>query len=325
VFAKIPILHIISSMSNLSEVNSLLITGANGFVGRSIIDQISMLSDEDLPQELLLVTRQGLDFDLPVNLRTVSKVLSQDLTQKWNFDNNVSHIINLAADGSKTSYSTEANDTFSSIVTNLISWVSTNQKAPRVFHASSGACSEYKPISGMKNLSNPKSDFAQNRLKAERDLQRASEDFNFELSIGRLYAFSGIHLLRKSQYAISNFIKSGISTKVVKVTGDPNTVRSYLHQDDMANWILAALVAKEPQINLEIGSNDAVTIKELAEFVAQETSAQLSFAAEPPPGDIYLPNNQATRDKLGVTECKSWKLAVSEMIGVERKSDYVNF
>jgi hypothetical protein len=93
----------------------------------------------------------------------------------------------------------------------------------------------------------------------------------------------------------------------------------------MAKWVLAALVCKDPHTDLEIGSSDAVTIRELAEFIAHETSAQLFFGTEPHQGDVYLPNNQATKDKLGVDEGKNWKLAVAEMINVEGKRSYGTF
>lgn len=312
-------------MFDLSAVDSLLITGTNGFVGRSIIDQIAKLSPQHLPHKLLLVSRQGLDFDLPANLRPVTTVLNQDLTQNWEFDKEVSHIINLAADGSRAPYSDTANSTFTLIVNNLVSWVSTFQKSVRIFHASSGSCSGFKPINQTSNPFNPKSSFAQNRLQAEVALMKASSDIGFELSIGRLFTFSGIHLLRKSQYAISDFIKSAISSNVIKITGDPNTVRSYLHQDAMANWILAALLCKDPHTSLEIGSSDTVTIRELAEFVAHETSAELFFGTESHQGDMYIPNNQNTKDKLGVAEGMSWKLAVTEMINVEGKKFHGTF
>lgn len=312
-------------MINLSAVESLLITGTNGFVGRSIIDQISKVDSQHLPNELLLVTRKGLDFELPLNLRGVSTVLDQDLTQKWKFDKKVSHVINLAADGSKSPYSTAANDTFTSIVTNLVSWISTFQKSPRIFHASSGACSGFRPISNSSEASNTKSSFSQNRLEAELILKKASSDFGFELSIGRLFTFSGVHLLKKGQYAISDFIKSAIATNAIKISGDPNTVRSYLHQDAMANWILQALVCKQPHTNLEIGSSESVTLRELAEFIAQETSAVISFPTEPNHGDVYLPNNQETKDKLGVIEGVNWKIAVQEMINFEGKKSHGTF
>ena len=309
-------------MLNLNGVQSLLITGTNGFVGRSIIDQIAKVDVQELPHELLLVTREGLDFDLPTRLIPITTILCHDLTEKWNFRKEVSHIINLAADGSKDPYSISANSTFTSIVTNLVSWVSTFQKSVRIFHASSGACSEFRPLSSSSDQFNPKSSFKQNRLDAELILKRASVDFGFELSIGRLFTFSGTHLLGKNHYAISNFIKSAISTKNIKILGDPNTVRSYLHQEAMANWILQALICNDVHTCLEIGSSEKVTIKELAEFIAQETSASISFAAKLHEGDIYLPDNQETKDKLGVAEGKKWKQAVAEMISVEGKQSH---
>jgi nucleoside-diphosphate-sugar epimerase len=306
-------------MLNLSGVESLLITGTNGFVGRSIIDQIAKIDPQSLPLRLLLVTRKGLDFDLPARLKPITTVFCHDLTQKWEFDREVSHIINLAADGSRSPYSDTANNTFTSIVANLVSWVSTFQKSLRVFHASSGACSGYVPLSYSSDPSNPKFSFAQNRLEAESVLKKASSDFGFELSIGRLFSFSGTYLMGKGQYAISDFIKSAIATSAIQISGDPNTVRSYLHQEAMANWIIKALICKEAYTGLEIGSSEKITIKELAEFVAQETSASVVFPTEPHLGDIYLPNNQETKDKLGVTEGKSWKVSVIEMINFERK------
>lgn len=312
-------------MINLSGVESLLITGANGFVGRSIIDQIAKVDSHLLPREIFLVTRRGLTFELPIKLNVITKVLNHDLTQKWHFDKEVSHIINLAADGSKSCYSATANDTFNSIVTNLVLWVSTFRKSPRIFHASSGVCSGIRSLSELSASFNPKSSFAQNRLDAELALKRASSEFGFELSIGRLFTFSGTHILTKDQYAISNFIKSAITNNSIKIIGDPNTVRSYLHQDAMANWILQALICKKTYTNLEIGSSEMVTLRELAEFVAHKTAASISFPTNPQRGDIYLPNNQATKDKLGVSEGKNWKMAVEEMLSVERKKFHGTF
>ena len=99
-------------MLDLSAINSLLITGTNGFVGRSLIDQIASLNRDSLPGRLILLTRHGLEFDLPVNLSEISTVLERDLTKDWMLDQDVSHLINLAADGSKSPYSPEANKIF---------------------------------------------------------------------------------------------------------------------------------------------------------------------------------------------------------------------
>jgi nucleoside-diphosphate-sugar epimerase len=157
-------------------------------------------------------------------------------------------------------------------------------------------------------------DFVENRIQAESDLIQAAERFGFELSIGRLYTFSGKYLTQKKQYAISEFVSSASRSKIINVKGDPDTVRSYLHQEHMAKWIIKALICKEEHFDLQIGSNYSVTIRELAEYVAEETGSDITYSASPAPKDVYLPTNDETRFILGVEEGKNWKIAVNEML-----------
>ena len=86
----------------------------------------------------------------------------------------------------------------------------------------------------------------------------------------------------------------------------------------MSEWILRATTAVPDSI-LQIGSNEAVTILQLAEYISQKTGAEVEFYKEPSGGDIYIPDNTDTRIKLGVEEGKNWKEAVLEMIAEARK------
>ena len=86
----------------------------------------------------------------------------------------------------------------------------------------------------------------------------------------------------------------------------------------MSEWILTALAASELNSSHQIGSNEAVTIGQLAKFIALETGAEIDYAKEPSSGDIYIPDNTETRIKLGVEEGKGWKEAVLEMIAKAR-------
>jgi nucleoside-diphosphate-sugar epimerase len=299
---------------NLGTVESLLITGSNGFVGQSIVNQISHLDQKSLPKKIVLATRAGLTFTLPESLESITTFVSQDLSKEWEFDHNVSHLINLAADGSNSPYSENANQVFTAITRNLISWIGKSHSNPKVFHASSGACFGRFPIDGIKDESYTKSNFEINRINAEALLKNSAANLDFELTIGRLFTFSGNLLLSKGQYAITDFIKSAIDSRNVIVSGDPRTVRSYLHQDAMAHWILKSLIMNTAGMTLQIGSSHAVTIKELAEFIAQKTSTQVTYNNSPAIGDIYLPKNEETRTKLGVEEGVNWNNAVEEMI-----------
>lgn len=310
-------------MLNLSSVESLLITGANGFVGRSLLGQMSKLAPSNFPKKIVLVSRSGLNFELPKNLEACSTLFEQDLTSEWVFQERVSHLINLAADGSQDPYSDEANQTFLSIVQNLISWISKMESKPRVFHASSGACYGRVPLEENEaTTTHVKSDFALVRIQAENLLKKAAKENNFDLTIARLFTFSGILLLSKNQYAITDFVKNGVEGRDIYIKGDPRTLRSYLHQDAMANWILKSLVMENSVTTLQVGSGTAVSIGELAEFVAGKTGVQVQYSQAPVRGDIYLPNNLETRTKLGVEEGLCWQKAVEEMIEALRTDNH---
>jgi nucleoside-diphosphate-sugar epimerase len=303
-----------SQILNLSNMESLLITGANGFVGQAIIQKLGTLNPRNLPREIVLVTRNGLKVNLPLSLREITCVVSQDLTKPWNIPHQSSHVINLAADGSHAPYSKEASDSFILIGRNLINWIKNLEAHVDLFHASSGACFDYVSSDKSKHLSNGKVEFINSRIQVEEELVRASKNNDLRLSIGRLFTFSGNLILQKNQYAITEFIKSGLCERHIRVNGNAETVRSYLHEDAMAHWVLRATINPVELNPLQIGSNQPVTIKELAEYVAEITGAEVTYASTSQPPDFYLPNNEETRSSLAVNEGTTWKIAVQEMI-----------
>ena len=305
-------------MLSLNQVRSLMITGASGFVGRSVIDYLSKLPQEKLPLEILLVTRNGIPFPLARNIKTITKIIKSDLRQPWSIDFQPTHVINLAADGSFAPYSAEANRDFELIVRNLLSWISDRTEKPRLFHASSGACTEYELNLSNEGIFSPRYEFAKSRKNVEEILESASKSLSFDLSVARLFSFSGTNLLKKRQYAISDFVNSAVLENQIYIKGNPNTIRSYLHQESMAEWILAALISTYVNTNLQIGSLSPVTLHDLATYVSEITHAIVSYSKNPPLADTYLPNNLDTRAKLGVEEGKSWEIAVEEMVNEMR-------
>ena len=305
-------------MLNLQDLDSILITGSNGFVGRSVVEYLGKLNNSLLPREIILVTRNGLTYKIPASISPFSRVIEQDLLDDWQFDAKPTHIINLAADGSRSPYSQESNDSYVLLNRNLVDWVSRQEKQVKIFHASTGACFGYKPLTPGSESVDSKKNFIQARIKVEDILLESSSRQNFPLSVGRLFSFTGKNLLSKNQYAVTTFIKSALSGNRIEVLGDPLTVRSYLHQDSMSEWILRALMAVESDFCFQIGSNEPVTIGQLAAFIALETGAEIAYSKEPLSGDIYIPDNTETRIKLGVEEGKGWKEAVLEMIAKAR-------
>lgn len=305
---------------NLGNIENLAITGVNGFVGKSIVDFLASLNESQLPRKLTFITRSGINFEVQQNLKAITNEVEQDLSYSWNIPTDISHLINLAADGSINSYSEDACSKYELISNNLISWIKKSQSEKRILHASSGACFGYKALNREQKNDPTKELFIKSRISVENHLIEASSSLGFEIAIARLFTFSGKNILSKSQYAISNFVNSAVQLGQLEIIGDPLTQRSYLHQEDMSAWLLSALVAPDAHSDLQIGSDKSVTIGELADFIGESTGAKVNYAPNPRSGDIYIPQTEDTRIKLRVEESIGWQDAVKEMIAEARNS-----
>lgn len=249
-----------------------------------------------------------------------------DLLDKWSFDRSVTHVLQLAADGSENAYSQKASDDFVIFTRRLIEWCETLSQPPAVVHASSGACFGFVPVvpdmpassqaNSARNEKWSKETFVEGRLEAERLLRQAQGDKKFDLQIARLYSFIGEHIREKIHYAVPSFISMAKSSGVVSLTGDPMTVRSYLSAHDMSAWIIAALQSVQELPLLSIGSSVPVTMIDLAEFVAKQFSAKVIVNDHQKIGDVYIADNELTKDLLKVDETISWQEALLDLIQV---------
>jgi len=315
------------------QIESLLITGASGFVGQSILDYLSDLPPNQLPKKIGLTTRKE-KVCTPFSLMEKTKVMniSCDLQKPWEFDFQATHVINLAADGSSNAYSAESAALFCQITENLTNWCRT-QVTPTVFHASSGACfgivplpledlSENSSSTEMPQQAEPrkrKDVFIQSRIAAEELLLAAEREKVLNLRIGRLFSFIGRHLRLKPQYAVSSFVKMAETKKQLELSGNPLTTRSYLGAQDMATWIYKSLDSNLDSSILTIGSSKPVTMIELANFIAGLSDSAVTLQHPLLEGDIYVANNHNTLNKLQVFETQNWQDLVLSYMGIAKK------
>ena len=315
------------------EVESLLITGGSGFVGQSLLDFISELPSEELPERIGLTTRCGA-LRVPAALvrKTIVQEIFCDLQEPWRFDFQASHIINLAGDGSSNAYSSQAAEMFGLITKNLSDWCR-YQVSPTVFHASSGACFGYFPLplskdenSSSKTVlsvdrkSNFKKEiFVRGRIAAEEMLKTAEQENILDLRIGRLFTFIGKHLREKPHYAISSFVNMAETSKQIQISGNPLTTRSYMNAKDLAFWIYKSLDPGVDSSILSIGSSTPVTMIQLANFIAKLSDSKVILLNPEAEGDVYIANNRTTLERLQVIETKSWQDSVMKYMGIEKK------
>ena len=308
----------------VNRIKHLLITGASGFVGRSVIDFLSGLPLDQRPKMVTLVSRSRIgNLSEETNARLKIHHIQADLLDKWNFDRSVTHILQLAADGSKNPYGQRASDDFIMFTRRLIEWLDTLSQKPVVMHVSSGACFGYFPLkaNGVQNLPSniglsnnwSKAGFVEGRLQAERLLRQACDKFEFDLKVARLYSFIGEHIQGKIQYAVPSFISMAKNSGTIRLTGDPMTIRSYLSAHDMSEWIFAALRSDQELPILSIGSSISVRMIDLAEFIAKQFSASVVLSDQYEVGDMYFADNEQSKELLKVDETISWQQAILDL------------
>ena len=161
--------------------------------------------------------------------------------------------------------------------------------------------------------------YAQGKQIAERMCREAGSNGQCSPIIARLFAFGGEYLPRDTHFAIGNFIQNALDREPIAIQGDGRARRSYLYGADMATWLWSALAHGETASPFHIGSEDSVSILELAQTVATVSSELLNYVPEITVAkeiDLsesvhqYVPANSDTRKALRVSEWTS----LTEMI-----------
>jgi dTDP-glucose 4,6-dehydratase len=93
------------------------------------------------------------------------------------------------------------------------------------------------------------------------------QESGIECVTARCFAFCGPGLPLDGHFAIGNFIRDALYREQITVQGDGSSLRSYLYGADLAAWLLYLLLNGEAGMAYNVGSDQALTIKELAERV----------------------------------------------------------
>jgi UDP-glucuronate decarboxylase len=148
-----------------------------------------------------------------------------------------------------------------------------------------------------------------------------------DVVVARCFAFVGRDLPLDAHFAIGNFIRDALRGSDILVNGDGTPVRSYLDQGDLAQWLLTLLARGRSGEAYNVGSEEAITIAELAELVRRVIAPASAVRLLRKPGadtairNRYLPSIAKAKAELGLCVATSIEEAILKIARVARESD----
>jgi dTDP-glucose 4,6-dehydratase len=138
----------------------------------------------------------------------------------------------------------------------------------------------------------------------------------------RIFAQLGPFLALDKQFAAGNFILDALEHRPFLIKGDGTPLRSYMYSTDLVVWLLAIFVRGQSGRSYNVGSDEAVSIRDLATHVAKVAGRVFPdiqvlgtpIAGAPP--ERYVPAINRARDELGLN------IAVSLDQGLRRTIDW---
>jgi len=128
-------------------------------------------------------------------------------------------------------------------------------------------------------------------------------------TIARCFSFIGPGLPLDANYAIGNFIQNVLDGNPVLIKGSGLEKRSYLYTSDLIVWLLTLLVQGKSLSVVNVGSDKAYSIGEVAETVSRILDGkgveQSEEARAAPVRDGYVPSVAVARDQYNLRQTVS--------------------
>ncbi|MFZ2456926.1 MAG: NAD-dependent epimerase/dehydratase family protein [Candidatus Altiarchaeia archaeon] len=271
-------------LANLKN-ETILVTGGTGFMGTWLTEVLAYLNDnQGFNTKIILLSQNAYNFSLKApHLATRKDVslIEKDVRNLMEIPEEVSYIIHAAANPDNRLHSSDPIKVMSVISKGTESVLSAATRLPNIkkmLNISSGLIYGPQPLElekmseeyrGVSDCSSITSIYPEAKRYGESLCTAYRSQFKLPIVTARPFAFIGPYQLLDKPWAINNFIRDSLIGGPIRILGDKETVRSYMYASDMAVWILRILANGKPGLTYNVGSPHAITLKELAEKIAQ--------------------------------------------------------
>ena len=284
-------------------MKTLLIFGASGFIGKSLIEYIKINGLKKFSiNKIILVSRKNIRIGKSIKKVKVN-CLRGDI-KKIKYLPHTDYIFYLINDKNQ--------DKSFKLFENFKNLIEKNKSKTKIIFTSSGAVYgviknkdetvENKKISinKIKKFNNYKKAYAMNKYKMEKILKKISNK-NLNIVIARCFTFIGSQILKEKNYAISNFINSLKIRKKIFVN-NPNTVRSYMSSQDLSEWLLKIITKVKNSYDIvNIGSDQEINMENLSKIIHKKHKSNFQLILRKNnKKDYYVPNIKKAKSKFGL-------------------------
>ena len=320
---------------------SLFISGGTGFFGVWLLEAILAANRErSLGCRVAVLSRDSARFAGKAPHLAADPALSfvEGDVRSFRFpDGPITHVIHAATEASASLNADDPQAMFDVCVegTRRMLALAHEKRASRFLFTSSGAVYGRQPpelahvpeeFSGGPDPLDVRSAYAEGKRAAEllcaiAARSSAAGGAGLHVSIARCFAFVGPHLPLDTHFAIGNFIRDCASGGPIRIGGDGTPFRSYLYAADLTEWLYAILLRGEAGRAYNVGSEEAVSIRALADRVADVAATvwadrgrpEIVMAKQPQPGkpaERYVPDCGRARSELGLKPANSLDEAI---------------
>jgi nucleoside-diphosphate-sugar epimerase len=282
----------------------IFITGGTGFFGKSLILHCRELEKNNI----VILSRE------PEKRKEEFKYLLKDKLGDnidfWggdvrNFDfpkGDFDYIIHGAATSGKIIPDNEMLSVVIDGTKRVLEFASNHAHLSNLLYVSSGAVygNKHNDPLGEDFSCEPVNVYGRSKLEAEKQCI----DSGIPCSIARCFAFVGEYLPLDEHFAIGNFIRDCLNNQPIIIKGDGSPIRTYLYSGDLAHWLWTILLNGKSGRFYNVGSDQEVSIGELAEIVRKATGTTNEIKILSPPSDgnpqRYSPDISRVRRELGL-------------------------
>ena len=299
----------------------IFLTGGTGFFGRALLrNWLEKAATTDAAVRVCVLTRNPNSFlrQHPefANQRWLTlhqgNILSPSSLPK---NTAFSHLLHAATDSTLGPQLTPL-QRYTQIIDgtrNMLEFAVANQ-VPKFLLTSSGGVYGPQPpdmdaipehYNAMPDPLNPDNAYSVAKRVAEHLCALYQQRHGISTTIARCFAFVGRDLPLDVHFAIGNFIRDALYGNEIVVGGDGTPVRTYMDQRDLAQWLSVLLERGIGGNAYNVGSDAAITIRELA-YLVRDTLAPrkaVRIVGDAPVSGVrnrYVPDIRKARSELGL-------------------------